>query len=72
MTVSSTRQFQRAENFGIAVIQPFGHPFVHPVPEHMDATQGYVRMPVHVFPDGKDKRHAAPHYHLSCVIGVNT
>ena len=29
----------------------------------MDATQGYVRMPVHIFPDGKDKRHAAPHYH---------
>lgn len=57
------RQFQRTENFSIAVIQVFGNTFVHPVPEHMDTTQGYILMPVHVFPDGKDKRHAAPHCH---------
>lgn len=58
------RQFQRTENFSIAVIQVFGNTFVHPSgSEHMDTTQRYILMSVHVFPDGKDKRHTAPHCH---------
>mgnify|MGYP007007083708 CR=1 FL=1 len=63
MTVSIAGNFSERKTFSVAVIQVFGHTFVHPVPEHIDATQGHILMTVHVFPDGKDKSHAAPHNH---------